>query len=125
MTLARDWNAGGGAIPPRGAERPSIRDLLNALGGAPSVTDVKAISPDERSDGQKLVTNDGRRWRFNASSVLTTDGDQLLIIPTVGTGVWCLEPGQVVDLRLAIAFGTADAAILYTMPTGSRIHLYD
>lgn len=121
MSLSTDWNAAGGAIP-RGAESPSVRDLLNPLTGL-TVAEVKAIPPNERvalvAGGIRLITSDGRRWRFHPTSALASDGDQLLIVPTVGSGRWLLEVGSNVDLALAIAFGTADAAVLYTMPTGA------
>lgn len=125
MLLERDWNQGGAALPPRGGQRPSTRDVLNPLHGL-TVAEVKALPADEYSNGMRLVTVDGKRWRFSSTSALTTDGDQLLIVPTgVATGRWLAETNQVVDIVCPIAFGTADAAILYTVPTGAIFQLED
>lgn len=107
-------------MAPRGAERPSARDILSPLTGL-TVAEVKALPVDERFDGMQVLLTDGRRFVFDADSVLTTDGDQLLIIPTSGTGVFVAAAGQVVDLEAAFTFATADAAVLYTVPTGANL----
>jgi hypothetical protein len=85
------------------------------------VAAIKAIAAVSRFDGL-IVTkaDDGSRWRFVAASVLTTDGDQLLIIPTAGTGVW-VRQDKSAELSLAATFASADAAVLYTVPAGFRL----
>lgn len=81
-----------------------------------------------------LSLNGGRMFRWHPTSELDGD-DQLVIIPDdrnsdVDTalaadlaGRWLAVPGQVVDLALPFTHSTADAAILYTMPTGARLAL--
>lgn len=85
------------------------------------VAAIKAIAAASRFDGLVVTkADDGTRWRFNAGSSLTTDGDQLLIIPTAGTGVW-IRMDKAAELSLAVTKDTADAAVLYTVPVGFRL----
>ena len=82
---------------------------------------------------EELVRSlNGRRFSWHPTSTLTAD-DQLVIIPddrnmAVDTalaanlaGRWLATPGQMVDLAFAITYATADAATLYTMPTGAAL----
>lgn len=85
------------------------------------LTALKAIAAADRVNGQLEMLADGSFWRFHSTSAVTGD-DQLVATPAAGSGRWLRCPG-VVDLALPIAFGTTDAAVLYTMPTGSRLHL--
>jgi hypothetical protein len=126
MLLERNWNQGGAAIPPRGAQRPSLRDILNPLSGF-TVAEAKALPADEYIDGARMVTVDGKRWKYSASSALVSDGDQLVIVPTgAATGRWLVEAGgQAVDLALPIGFATADAAVLWTCPVGATFLIED
>jgi hypothetical protein len=125
MILERNWNQGGAAVPPRGAQRPSMRDLLNPMSGL-TVAEVKALPADEYQDGMRMVTVDGKRWRFLASSALVSDGDQLVIVPTgVATGRWLAETHQAMSLILPFTFATADAALLWTCPTGAAFFIED
>lgn len=120
MALPKDWNQGGDALPPRGGKRPSLRDILNPLTEL-TIAELKAVPPDERFTGCRARLSDGRVFRFNADATVTTDGDQLLVVPTDGTGVWVIEQGSFVDLGLDITFATADAAVLYTVPANCRL----
>jgi hypothetical protein len=89
-----------------------------------SLTVLKAIPADRRVAGmQVLCTADGSRWRFHSSSALTGD-DLLVVAPTAGSGRWLRMPGAL-TLKMAIAFGTADNAVLLTMPTGGLLKLDD
>lgn len=117
MALGTSWNSGGGALV-QGAERPSLRDIVNPLTGL-TLAQLKALPYNECFDGMRVTLTDGRSFRWMASSVLTTDGDQLLVIPTHGVGVFLLEVGSVVDLSFPITAAMADATVLYTMPTGA------
>lgn len=77
---------------------------------------LKALDVTEHVNGEVFVVS-GNRYVWNATSVLTAD-DIFVIAPTVGaTGRYLLAPGYVFDLSIAIAFGTADAAVLATLPT--------
>jgi hypothetical protein len=80
---------------------------------------LKGLSAKFRCDGMiAMVATDGSLWRFGCSSVLTTDvAEALLLIPTVGTGVW-FRVDKTFVARLAIGFGTLDAASLLTVPEG-------
>lgn len=88
-----------------------------------TVTALKAIAAEDRFDSQLAFVTaapaaGGGFWKFMLSSSLTGD-DQLVAAPSAGSGRWLKMPGQTVDLSLAFTFNTADAAVLYTMPTGS------
>ena len=88
------------------------------------------LLPQGREEAVRALN--GRRFVWNPDSELDGD-DQLVIIPddrnsSVDTaldadlpGRWLAVPGQVVDLALARTYATADAATLYTMPTGSAL----
>lgn len=119
MSLPRDWNAAGGAIPPRGAERPSIRDILNGLTGM-TIAEAKAVPVDERFAGATLVLADGRRFLWAPASVAAADGDHLVIVPTSGAGRWVAAPGFA-DLEFDFTFATLNAAVLWTVPVGAAM----
>lgn len=126
MSLDQDWNAGGSALIPN-TGKPGLRDILDPLHGLGSLTALKAILPDNRSSGQPARVTVGAargKWRWHATSTLT--GDDIMVVtpadaPTAGR--WIREVGSYMNLALAIAFGTADAAILYMMPTGFELDL--
>jgi hypothetical protein len=71
----------------------------------------------------QLASGEMRTFVFHDTSALTTDGDQLVIIPTAGTGRWLAKAGQMVNLSLAFAHDTADTTVLYTMPTGALLFM--
>jgi hypothetical protein len=113
MILKSDWNSGGGAIPPRGAERPSIRDILNALCGL-TLAEAKALPPEERFDGM-ITMIDGHQFVFVADSEVAAD-DFLVVAPTLGDGRFVAKVGETFDIALPIGFGTLDAAVLWSVP---------
>lgn len=85
-----------------------------------SVTALKAMAPSTRVAGMLAVnTANGQTWRFHASSSLTGD-DILVATPDSGSGRWLLVPGAH-RLQMTIAYTTADAAALLTVPTGCYI----
>ena len=83
---------------------------------------------------ERVRSLNGRLFAWHPTSELDGD-DQLVIIPDdrngdVDTalaadlpGRWLAVPGQTVDLALAFDKDTADAATLYTMPTGANLRL--
>lgn len=82
---------------------------------------LKAIPLLARVDGGEwLVIADGSLWRFAATSVLTTDGDNLLVVPTVAGGAY-IRVDRDIDILMAATFATADAAVLYTVPAGFQL----
>lgn len=87
-----------------------------------TVAELKTIPADRRVDGMRaIIAADNSRWRFHGTSALTGD-DLLVIAPSAGSGVWLREPGGV-DLKIPIAFGTLDAAVLFTAQAGQRFWL--
>ena len=86
---------------------------------------LKALSDlgDLVHGNEVTVDADGSKWRFHSSSALTGD-DILVATPDAApsAGRWLRCPGAV-DLALPIAFGTADGAVLLTIPTGARFKL--
>ena len=85
---------------------------------------------------ERVRSLNGRLFAWHPTSEVTAD-DQLVIIPddrnmAVDTalaanlaGRWLAVPGQVVNLAFPITKDTADAAVLYTMPTGARLAVQD
>jgi len=80
-----------------------------------TMTALVAIPGDRRVDGMVChVQTDNTLWQFSAASALTADN---ILVAGTGTGRWLRLPGAAL-LALPIAFGTADAAVLLTVPTG-------
>lgn len=81
---------------------------------------------------ERVRSLNGRLFAWHPTSTVTAD-DQLVVIPddrniAVDTalsaslaGRWLAVPGQFVNLALPITYATADAATLYTMPTGAAL----
>lgn len=89
-----------------------------------TIAALKAIPAEGRTDGQiVLLVADGSRWRFMLSSSVTGD-DALVITPTAGSGRWLRLPGAC-RLQFTIGFGTADAAVLWTVPTGALVNMVE
>lgn len=83
---------------------------------------LKAYGAEDRVDGMVVSLNsDNSRWKYSLSSVVTGD-DQLVVSPTDTIGRW-IRADKFVDLTAAATFATADAAVLYTVPTGFRLLL--
>jgi len=103
-------------------------NVYNAAAGTQvvSVADhaaLKAVTAAARYAGQVIVTqNDGWSWIFNSTSTAADTTEQLVVAPTAGSGKW-LRIGQSIDIKLAIAFGTADAAALFTVPAGFTLEV--
>ncbi len=105
---------------------PTEARLLSQRLAAPVATlaALKAIPAMRRNDGMRITVTaapsaGGGNYRFSLASALAND-DQLAVEPTAGAGCWLRETGAV-DLAFPIAFGTADAAVLYAMPVGARL----
>jgi roadblock/LC7 domain-containing protein len=73
-------------------------------------------------DGQfYLVTADGSTWRYVKTNTATTDGD--FLVATVAAGGVLIRVDKEVDIQAAVTSATADAAVLYTVPTGFRLQV--
>lgn len=120
MSLAKSWNSGGSSLV-RGAGVPALRDILNGITGMADITAVKALDQSETFDGQLVVvTAAGQQLSYKYVAASTLTGDDLLVLTPADArtaGRWVLAE-EYFDLKLAIAFGTADAAVLYTVPAG-------
>jgi hypothetical protein len=121
MSLAKDWNSGGGAQVV-GHEKPALRDLLHAATG---LTEAEALAmlPGERHDGMIVQLDDGSLWRWNEASTLAAATGLIKTpddAPTAGR--FLRFPGAAL-ITLPITFATADAAALLTVPTGCWLNL--
>lgn len=85
---------------------------------------LQAQAATSLTDGQAFVLQtDGSPWRYAAASTLTSDTGAgagpffVATATTAGAGAF-LRMTNDLDLSLAIGFGTADNAVLYTVPVG-------
>lgn len=88
-----------------------------ALAAGPGSLDV--------NDGLVAVCGDDTTWRYVAASTATADGLNLLCMSpsdSPASGRWLRHDAHI-DLKLPIAFGTADAATLLTVPVGFRLRV--
>lgn len=125
MSLTKDWNSGG-SNEVRGTGSPSLRDLMNGLTGLADITAVKALDLSERSDGMlvRVSAAGGQQLEYKYVAASTLTGDDLLVLtpadaPTAGRWV----ANRWIDLKLAVGFAKADAAVLYTVPVGFTLQL--
>ena len=104
--------------------------LIGAVGFVAQNYDVATIAalkalaathPAHVGGNVVTVLADGSRWSYHPTSSLTGD-DLFVVTPTNASGRWLRKVGSV-DLKLPIAFGTSDAAVLATLPAGARFLL--
>ena len=111
------------ARSPFGAPKYSSGSAVPA--SVATMTALKAVTElgDLIHGNEVLVDADQSRWYWHSTSALTGD-DILVATPAAApsAGRWLRCPGAV-DLALPIAFGTADGAVLLTIPTGARFKL--
>lgn len=109
-------------VPPTRVIAAGVTLVRHTL-AAGTKAQLKALKADLREDGQEvIVTADRSKWVFAAASVAVDTTENLVLTPDAGTGAW-LRADTVAHLKLAIAFGTADAATLFTVPAGFRLEL--
>lgn len=83
---------------------------------------LKAFAAEDRIDGMVVSLNsDNSRWKYSLSSTVTGD-DVLVVSPTDTSGRW-IRADKFVDITAAVTKDTADAAVIYTVPTGFRLLL--
>lgn len=93
---------------------PMIASVVSTLAMLKS-SDVTQHMPYER-----MALADGRVFYYHPTSVLAGD-DIFVVVPDASqAGRYLLAPGAV-DVKLAISFVTADAAVLATLPTNSAL----
>ena len=87
-----------------------------------TIAQLKTTNPDPKLDsGRRVQVSDGRIFVYSQTSALTGD-DLFVVTPANSTGRFLLAPGPQ-KIPLPIAFGTADAAVLGTLPTGCNIRV--
>ncbi len=121
MSLSPNWNAGGEALAPRQNSKRSLRDILHALTGV-TAAEMTATKPQARFPNQPFQLHNGLRYYWHTISVLAADGFLVVAADDApAAGRFLLSSGQDVEITAAVAFGTADAAVLYTAPTGATL----
>ena len=103
-----------------GGKPVDLTQVLNAIGASyASATALKDVGPDFQ-DGIVLVGDTPFAW--NAASTVNDPTDQLTIRPSAidaaAPGRWVYAAGPQIVLSLPWTFATADAAVLFTTPTG-------
>lgn len=82
---------------------------------------LAAIPARDRDPGMlALVTADNSQWVFSSSSSAADASQNLVVTPAAGSGRWLRVPGTL-NLALPFTFATADAAVLFTVPTGALL----
>jgi len=107
-----------------GPDSTSLIDVLDSIHTVyATVADAQAATSKSWS-GRAVIA--GRPYRWDAASLVNDSAGYLTIRPTdLGTtdpGRWRLE-SNVVELSLAFTYATADAAVLYTVPTGCILQI--
>lgn len=98
--------------------------VFRGLGDVFGITlaELKAVEVDPRLDnGKRVQISDGRTFFYKSNSTLTAD--DYFVVTAKGGGRFVLCPGYTADIALPIAFDTADAATLATLPTGCVMRL--
>lgn len=86
---------------------------------------LKALNANVPFDGMEcLVRSDNSRWVFRVGATFSDTTELLALTPAASSlGRW-VRIDKRVHLKLAIAFGTADAAVLFTTPdTGYKLNV--
>ena len=76
------------------------------------------------ADGAQILTLDGFNWRYVAASAATDTTQTLVLTPndSPAAGRWLRQAGAV-DIKVAVDFNTADAAVLFTVPVGFKLRV--
>lgn len=112
-------------VPPTRTAISSGIDLVRHSYVCDTIANLKGLKAGIREEGAEvLVTANGSRWRFSAASTAADTSDNFVLTPTTGSGRW-LRTDQTVAMKIAIASGTADAATLFTVPTGFTLKLQE
>lgn len=100
----------------------AAREVSGRIGSpVADATALAAIPADQLVDGETfLKLDDNTSWRYNFASTAADATSNLVITPGHSTGRF-IRTNSVIDLKLAIAYTTADAAVLFTVPTGFRV----
>lgn len=94
------------------------------LGGATGAALALAAASNECVDGMVGHTQDNATWIYVAASTATDATGQLVQQPydLPAAGRW-LRIDRAFDLKVAVTFATADAAVLFTVPVGFKMRV--
>lgn len=104
----------------------AAREISRRIGG--TVADratLALLQKSARDDGMIVkVASDRSEWMFSLASTAADTTQNLVVTPSdaPSTGAW-LRVDNFVDLKLPIAFGTADATALFTVPAAFNLLL--
>lgn len=106
---------------PKWGLRAALRSLAARAFPSPATIAALAASPGDQTGQTTVVQADRSRWMWVAGSSLTTDiaGGSGLVVAATG-GAWVRMDAHV-DIKIPVTFALADAAVLYTVPTGFRL----
>lgn len=101
------------------------REISQRAGGMfADRTALKGLAPAARCDGMRCLLADQTSWRYDLASSLADTTENLVLTPTVaGPGGRWVREDPVFEMKLAFDFNTADAAVLFTVPTGLKLKL--
>lgn len=100
-------------------------DLIRHSFVCDTIANLKALNVKLLSDGDEMtVTANNSHWRFDADGTAVDVTDNLIISPTAGVGKW-VRTDATVAMKIAIAFGTSDAATLLIVPAGFTLKLQE
>lgn len=85
---------------------------------------LKAVEVSANLDGLRVQLDDGSQFKYVAASTTSDAIETLVLTPASNpaSGRWC-RMDRNLDLELALTFNTADAAVLYTVPTGFSLRV--
>lgn len=99
----------------------AAQQISRRFAGTPAnAAALTALTASQRADGMMAMLDDGTKWRFDAASTAADTSGNLVLTPDAGTGRW-MRADNFVDIKLAVGFATADAAVLFTVPVGFRL----
>jgi hypothetical protein len=76
----------------------------------------------DRLDGNQYNVESGGAWQYIAAGTAVDASQNMVLAPYDGVGCYVLMPGEL-DLTLPFTFATADATVLFTVPTNARIEI--
>ena len=81
---------------------------------------LQALAATERVDGDEYRLANGARFMYLAAGTAADASGNLVLTPSDAVGNYvCTD--DVVDMVFPIGFGTADATVLFTVPTNARL----
>ncbi len=113
------YSINGQFIPPGIAGIQTGVGLTRHTFVAATIANLQGLNIGIRDDGALAFVEaaGGSHWRFDAASAAADTTSTLVLTPTAGTGRW-LRTDKTVTTKIAVAFGTADEAVLFTVPVG-------